>query len=114
MHELSLCQAIVDAVVEHADGRPVRAVHLRIGHLRGVVPDSLHFAWEVLTDGTDLDGSDLLIDHVPAVLTCRACGTTSTLDQPLLLCPACISDQVDVVSGEEFQLAAIDVAEGVI
>ena len=49
MHELSLSTAIVDTVLRHAAGRRVRVVSLRVGALRQVVPDSLTFAWEVLT-----------------------------------------------------------------
>ena len=80
MHELSLCQAIVDSAGAHADGRHIERVTVRIGHLRQVVPDSLLFSWELLTDGTDLAGSVLEIEHVPAVVVCAACraGARST------------------------------------
>jgi hydrogenase nickel incorporation protein HypA/HybF len=113
VHELSLCQAIVDAVRDRAGGRPLRRVHVRIGHLRQVVPDSLQFSWEVLTAGSDLDGGELCVEHVPAVIVCRACDARTELDRPLLVCPACESSDVELVQGEEFQLAAIDVVERV-
>ena len=113
MHELSLCQAIVDTVRDHAGERPVRRVHVRIGYLRQVVPASLEFSWQVITDGTELAGTDLVIDHVPAEISCRSCGATTELDQPLLWCPACSGHDVEVVRGEEFQLASIDVVEEV-
>jgi len=41
MHELALASAVVEAVERHADGRRVLAVHLRVGRLRQVVPESL-------------------------------------------------------------------------
>ena len=78
MHELALCQAIVDTVGRHADGRRVERVDVRIGHFRQVVPDSLQFSWELLTEGTDLAGCRLVVDHVPAVVECRACGAATT------------------------------------
>ena len=74
MHELSLAQAIADTTARYADGRPVAMVRVRIGHLRQVVPDSLQFAWELLTVDSVLDGAGLSIEHVPAVVRCADCG----------------------------------------
>jgi|SRR5580704_1395717 hydrogenase nickel incorporation protein HypA/HybF len=108
MHELALCQAIADTVSQHAEGQAVTGVEVRIGHFRQVVPDSLLFSWELLTDGTELEGCLLTIDHVPAVIDCQACGEKTTLDLPILLCGSCGSSEVALVSGEEFLIASID------
>ncbi|MEO7429241.1 MAG: hydrogenase maturation nickel metallochaperone HypA [Acidimicrobiales bacterium] len=110
MHELSLCQAICATVDERADGRPVRRVDVRIGYLRQVVPDSLQFSWEMLTTGTSLEGCELAIEHVPAVVRCRSCGRETTLDWPVLACSVCEGLDVELVSGEELQIASIDIA----
>jgi hydrogenase nickel incorporation protein HypA/HybF len=112
MHELSLCQAIVDTVTARATGRPVRRVDVRIGHLRQVVPDSLQFSWEMLTQGTDLEGCSLVVEHVPAVVHCRSCEAETTLDWPVLACRECESHNVDLVSGEELQIASFDLVGG--
>ncbi len=113
MHELALCEAIIDTVTRHADGQAVERVEVRIGHFRQVVPDSLMFSWELLTDGTDLAGCELAIDHVPAVIECRSCGQQTSLDAPILMCRSCDSTDVTLVSGEEFQIASIDRAREV-
>src|SRR5436190_17537688 len=113
MHELSLAEAIAAAAGARAAGRRVQRVSVRIGYLRHVVPDSLVFSWEVLTAGTDLDGSELAVEHVPAVVACGACGATTTLDLPILVCGACEGSDVELRSGDEFLLVSIDVAEGV-
>lgn len=111
MHELSLCQAIVDTVQARAGGRVLRRVDVRIGYLRQVVPDSLLFSWEMLTAGTDLDGCELAVEHVPAVIRCRRCGESTQLDLPLLACPRCEGHDVEVIAGEELQIASMDVVE---
>jgi hydrogenase nickel incorporation protein HypA/HybF len=111
VHELSVCQAIADTVSEHAGGRRVRRVTVRIGHLRQVVPDSLHFAWSVLTDGTPLAGCELEVEYVPAIVECRSCGACTTLELPVLVCGGCAGVDVALVSGEEFQMRSMDVAE---
>jgi|SRR6516165_6059504 hydrogenase nickel incorporation protein HypA/HybF len=108
MHELALCEAIADTVVRHAGGEPVSRVEVRIGHFRQVVPDSMQFSWKLLTEGGELDGCELAIDHVPAVLTCRTCGEETKLDVPILLCGACDSADVQLLRGDEFLVVAIE------
>jgi hydrogenase nickel incorporation protein HypA/HybF len=110
VHELSVCQAIADHVARHASGRKVSRVDVRIGHLRQVVPDALQFGWLVLTDGTELDGCQLGVDHVPATVDCDVCGATSTLDIPVLACASCGSPSVVLVTGEEFQVVSLELA----
>ncbi len=111
MHELSIAQAIVDVASRHAGGSRVTSVRDRIGHLRQVVPDALAFCWTMLTEGTDLEQCTLEIEQVPAVLRCRSCEAESVLDVPLMLCPSCSSDDVTLLSGEEFLVVAVDLVE---
>ncbi len=111
MHELSLCEAIAGAVTRHAAGRPVARVLVRIGHLRQVVPDALTFSWEMLSTGTDLEGSVLDVESVPAVVSCSACGEETTLDLPILACGRCYNRDVTLISGEEFAVVSLELAE---
>lgn len=111
MHELSLCSAIAATVDDHATGRCVEVVRLRVGHFRQVVPDTLQFCWGVTTQNTPLDGCRLEIVHVPAVIVCRDCHGATDLDQPILRCAGCESTAVDMVSGEEFLIDSIDVGD---
>ena len=108
MHELAISEAIADTVRAAAAGRRVERVDVRIGYLRQIVPDSLQFSWALLTADTDLDGCELVVEHVPAVVECRSCGARTTLRMPVLLCERCSSADVELVSGEEFQLASLD------
>ena len=76
MHEFSICQSIVDTVVEEMeklDPPPRRLVKTRVvvGELRQIVSECLQFAYESLTKGTPAEGSAL--DIVPATLTAK-CG----------------------------------------
>jgi hydrogenase nickel incorporation protein HypA/HybF len=111
VHELSLCGAIADIVSRRAGERQVSAVHVRIGELRQVVPDTLRFCWTMVTEGTDLDGAALDIERVDAVLCCRDCGSSHGLDGAIAFaCAACGSFAVDVAAGEEFDVTALDLA----
>ncbi len=112
MHELSLCGAIAEVVTRHAGPRRVEVIHLRVGQLRQVVPDTLTFCWTLVSEGTDLAGSVLEIERVPAELRCRACDERFALDGTIaFVCPACASFDVEVVAGEDFDVTALDLAE---
>jgi len=113
MHELSICSAIAQTAMDHAGGRTVRRVRLRVGHFRQVVPDTLTYCWDLQTRGGPLDGCVLDVDHVPAVVVCRPCGASTPLAHPILVCGTCQSREVELVSGEEFLIESIDVAEEV-
>jgi hydrogenase nickel incorporation protein HypA/HybF len=109
MHELSICTSVAAIVEEHAAGRPVDRVVLDVGHLRQVVPDTLRYSWEVVVSGTPLEGSTLEINHIPAVIECRACGTATTIDVPVFRC-RCGSTDVDVTSGQELLVRSLELS----
>jgi hydrogenase nickel incorporation protein HypA/HybF len=111
VHELSLCDAIVGTAIKRAEGRAVRQVTVRVGHLRQVVPDALQFSWELLTDSTDLEGCELVIEQTPARVECRDCGTETTLTVPILMCGDCDSFEVRLLSGDELLVVSMDVTE---
>jgi hydrogenase nickel incorporation protein HypA/HybF len=111
MHEMAVCEAIAGAVARHAGDRQVSKVLVQIGHLRQVVPDALTFSWQMMTTGTGLDGSVLEIDQVPATVRCRVCSTETTLDSPLLACAGCSSFDVELLTGEEFSVVSLELAD---
>lgn len=112
MHELSVAGAIVDTVVRAAEGRPVSAVTLRIGHLRQVVPDSLAFYLEIVSRETICEGATFEQIAVPARLRCRGCEETWTVTAPAFRCPACAGSDVEIVAGKELEVESIEVEMG--
>jgi len=100
-------------VERRAAGREVRTVHVRIGQLRQIVPDTLAYCWELLCADTALAGSRLEVESIRASIRCRACGRTAEIgDLPIFVCGGCASSDVEVLSGEEFVITALDLAEG--
>jgi len=89
VHELAIAQSMVEISRRHARGRRVTRLEVRVGHLRQVVPESLTFALELVAQGTELEGAELHIEHVPAAGTCRDCGSTVPLPDFPLMCSAC-------------------------
>ncbi len=111
MHELSIAQAVAEVATRHADGRRVSKVEMRVGHLRQVVPDSLVFAFGLVTQGTLLDGAELAIEHVPASGRCRQCGAESVMEDFPLCCARCGGCDVEVLAGEELSVDVLELEE---
>jgi hydrogenase nickel incorporation protein HypA/HybF len=111
MHEFSIASAVVDTAVRHAGGRRVTVVSVRCGRLRQVVPDSLAFAFAILSRETLCEGARLEQELVPARLRCDACVRTWEIEVPVFRCPTCGVAEVTVVSGEELEVDTIELAE---
>ncbi|MGH3412454.1 MAG: hydrogenase maturation nickel metallochaperone HypA [Marmoricola sp.] len=106
MHELAIAESVVDAVLDHTEGR-VTCVRLRIGRLSGVVPDAMTFCFDLATAGTRLEGARLEIDRAAGRAHCRTCETDFGLDDPILLCP-CGSADVEVTEGRSLKVASVE------
>ncbi|WP_290219515.1 hydrogenase maturation nickel metallochaperone HypA [Corynebacterium atrinae] len=108
MHEVALSTQLAGVVSRAAGDRRVLSVHLQIGQLRQVVPDTLRYAWSMVTRGTLLAEASLSIDSLPVRLTCPA-GHCSEVDGELdLHCPRC-GEIAAIVGGEEFTVVDIEV-----
>ncbi|HVE25710.1 MAG TPA: hydrogenase maturation nickel metallochaperone HypA [Sporichthya sp.] len=109
MHELSLCRTIFTIVERTAAGRQVETIHVQVGRLRQVVPDTLRYCWGLLSESTPLAGSVLEVESMPAVVACSRCQAhTHLTDALLVVCGDCGAVDVEVVSGEEFLLTTLD------
>jgi hydrogenase nickel incorporation protein HypA/HybF len=111
MHELSIAEAIVAIAEEHAADRRVLKVEVKIGRLRQVVPSALAFAFELVAQGTPVDGAELVIEDVPARVACRACAAESLVTEFPFACTACGGFDVDVRSGDELLVDALELEE---
>jgi len=113
MHELSIAEAIIDAVVREKDERSlskIATVGVKVGALSGVLPEALQFSFETAVAGTLLSETTLTLDLVPARGQCQRCSFTFEISDLLFRCPDCESEQVDVLSGWELDIAYLEVA----
>ena len=112
MHELSVAMSLVDIALEEGrrDGGRVRALHLRIGQLVGVMPEILINAFTLASHGTDLEGVTLEIEEVPAMVNCPRCGGPRPLISTQAVgCGECGFPVGDFTQGREFELAALEI-----
>ena len=111
MHELSIAQAVVTIAERSAGGRRVAVVRLRVGHLRQVVPDALEFAFELVAQGTLVEGAALEIESLPAAGVCRACGVRSELREFPFSCSRCGGLELELTAGEELSVEELELEE---
>jgi hydrogenase nickel incorporation protein HypA/HybF len=111
VHELSLSGAIVNTAVKHADGRKVTLVSLRVGRLRQVVPDTLEFYFEFVARGTLCEGARLELEVIDARLHCTPCDREWPIEIPAFRCPTCGGSEVEIASGNEFEIESIEVEQ---
>jgi hydrogenase nickel incorporation protein HypA/HybF len=111
MHELAIAGHVVDIAVRHADGRPVTKVFLKVGHLRQVVPSALSFSFDLVAQGTPVEGAEMVLEEVPAAGHCRECGAESVLKNFPLHCGACGGLNLEVTRGEELYVESLEMEE---
>jgi hydrogenase nickel incorporation protein HypA/HybF len=109
MHELSIAESVVEAVLERTGDKKVTCVRLAVGKLAGVVPDALTFCFELAAAGTALEGAKLEIVDLPGRAHCRGCDKDFEKDDLILLCE-CGSADVEVVAGRELSVTSVEVA----
>ncbi len=111
MHELSIAQAILNLVCDHAPrGSLVRRVGVRVGPLQALEPSAMELAWTAAT----LDGPHpravLEIEYLPWTVRCNACGRRWSTEDPLATC-ACGSEDCAASGSAELTLLWLDVDE---
>lgn len=114
MHELSLAQNIIAIVREEMkkhQATVLTSLTLAVGKMSGVVPDSLTFCLELITQGTDLQGVDVLIDVIPLRCACRDCKEEFEISQFTTACPQCESRNITVISGRELSIVELEVED---
>jgi hydrogenase nickel incorporation protein HypA/HybF len=111
VHELGLAAAVVEIAVEQSAGRRVTEVHAKVGVLMGVEPGSMELGFELAARGTPVEGARLDVQPVPAVVRCRVCPVESELAGHPLRCPSCGDAEVELVSGDQLVVEAIEVEQ---
>jgi len=108
MHELSIMEGVMDMVRESAIEHNISKVSklkLVIGKLTMVLPDSLQFSFEVLSQDELFRGAVLDIEMREIRILCKQCDQYSVLEDGYnFVCPACGANKVEIVNGRELYL----------
>ena len=114
MHEMGIATSVLDAAhkeaAKHAGARVLK-VGLRIGEWAGVDPESLRFCFDALVRADGGQAPSLEIEFLARKNRCRVCGNVFALDRFQIECPRCGAEVTEPVSGDELELAFVELEE---
>ena len=112
MHEVGVAQSIMEIVLDTArknNAAAVKKVGIKIGALSGVEQFSLKFALEAIKEGSLAHDAVFELEYIPARGICGECNKESEPDTFFSVCSHCNSPALEITSGEEFEIAYIDI-----
>ena len=112
MHELSLCESILDTLQQQAkvqNYQKVTAVWLEIGALSGVDPEAIRFSFDIVVQNSLAENALLHIINVPGQAWCMLCSTNVTVQHLYDQCPVCGSHQLQVNQGDQMRIQELEV-----
>ena len=116
MHELAVCQALIEQVklvAREQHAQRVVEININIGPLSGVEAQLLEQAFSIASAGTVADGARLISNTTPVRVNCRSCGQVTDALPARLVCANCGDWQTRVVSGDELLLTTVEVCRDI-
>ena len=110
MHELGICDAMlkmVRGIMKDEEISQVQRITVEVGTLSGVMPDYLADCWVAVTDGTELDGVEFVIEELAGTARCMDCGEEFVADLNDLSCPKCRGQKLMPLTGRDLTLKEI-------
>lgn len=112
MHEMSLVAAlhdIVNGAASQSSFGQVRRLHLSIGQLSCVDPETLRWCIASTAHGTRLENAEILITVEPALARCQHCQSEYEPETLMSPCPHCGKNAQTLLSGRDMRVTALDV-----
>lgn len=112
MHEMSLCEGILQVLEEQARAQHfdrVKCVWLEIGDLAGVEPEAMRFGFDLVMKHSIAQGARLEIVELPGEAWCMQCARPVRIAQRYDACPDCGSYQLQVTGGDEMRIKELEV-----
>ena len=112
MHELSVTESLLEIALRHgksANASRITDLFLVIGQMSSIVDDSVQFYWDIVARDTLAEGAQLHFQRIPTHIRCQDCNSSFEPAGDDLACPDCSSTHIDITTGDEFFLEAINV-----
>ncbi len=114
MHEMGIANSVLEAVkteMRRYPGTYPCRVGLRIGELAAIDQEALRFCFEAMVHETDLESLELGIEFCPRRHRCHDCRHEFIVHDYDSRCPQCTSLVTTCISGDELELAYLEVEE---
>ncbi|HEY7160825.1 MAG TPA: hydrogenase maturation nickel metallochaperone HypA [Acidobacteriota bacterium] len=112
MHELALAEGIMAIASDAANGEKINSIRIRVGRLQHVTQDSLQFAFELISENSNAQGARIVVEQVPARYRCSQCAAEGEIELPHFHCRSCSSVELEILSGEEILVDAVELSNG--
>ena len=112
MHEMSLCEGIVQVLEEQAATQrydQVKTVWLEIGELAGIELEAMRFGFDVVRRNTIAENARLEITRIPGQAWCMACAETVEVSERFEPCPVCGGYELQVTGGDKMRIKELEV-----
>ncbi len=110
MHELGICDAMLKMVrgIMRDEGlEQVNRITVEVGSLSGVMPHFLADCWVAVTDGTELQDTEFVIEELAGTARCLDCDAEFVADLNDLSCPRCRGKKLMPLTGRDLTLKEI-------
>ena len=110
MHELGICDALLKMVRDIAkeeELEEISRITVEVGSLSGVVPAYMSDCWIAVTDGTELQDVEFVVEELEGTARCLDCGEEFPADVDHLRCPKCGSSKLTPLTGRDLTLKEI-------
>jgi len=114
MHEMGIANSVLEAVrsemVRYPGSYPCK-VGVRIGEMTAIDQEALRFCFDAMILETELESLELGIEVCPRRHRCQVCGNEFAVCDYDSRCPRCASLETAFISGDELELAYLEVEE---
>ena len=111
MHELAICQSLmnqVESIAQERNAASVTSIVIGMGPLSGVEVQLLKNAYPIASAGTIAEHAELVIEQLPLRVKCKECGAESEASPNKLVCAQCGDWRTTLVSGDELMLMSVE------
>lgn len=111
MHELSIALSLLEIIVDESKRHGlerVNKVRLQIGEFAAVVPESLTFCFELVSQDTVASGALIEIETVGVSARCGKCDFSFDVQNQAFVCPRCGGPALELLSGRELTVMSIE------
>lgn len=112
MHEMSICESLMQVVEEqaHKQGfRQVKTVYVEIGAFAGIEPEAMQFCFDAVCRNTIASGAKLEIIQQPGLAWCFDCQKAIQVWDRFAPCPTCSGIKLKMQGGEEMRIKELEV-----
>ncbi len=115
MHETVIASSLLKIVLEEVNkyntNLLVDEIHLTIGLLNCIEPQTIQGCFEILAENTKAQNAKMIIERLPLQGFCNQCQKEIAIHKRKFICPLCQSTDVTWQGGNEMQITSIKVKE---